>query len=371
MSSAGTPSTAHAVVTRFSYRGAPAPNDSAAFQGWLIADDPLEPRRLDFRFLVFEITCAASLLAQTNQDFDWILIVDRDLPRRHRSRLELLLRDRPRTHLHVYEPGEDLGSARWLMPYVSPGRERILTTQLDDDDALPVNFLEVLRARLDREGTYPILRTAASRRSEQWELVASARAPLGYRCQWHRGNWVVSTGLSLSCPDGPDALTVLALNHQIADFWSCTLRDEALRSLLVEKWGLSAQHASDATRFVADQLAQFQTRARSAIGGSELPGDAAFVDLTEDVGPVVVSNHFLNDQFMRLLEPKPDRISIAGPQSFPNVTLGFGRFRDSADMFRKTWPGYRRIVRLLLPKARSWHERARMLAWASWRYLRV
>jgi hypothetical protein len=366
-----TPSTAHAVITRFSYRASSGSAGHAAFQGWLVADDPLEARRLDFRFAVFEITCAASLLGQTRQDFDWILIVDRELPERYRSRLKLLLRDRPRTHLHEYQPGEDLGSARWLTPYLAPGCERILTTQLDDDDALPANFVEMLRARIDRDGPLPAVRTAASRRSEQWELVATARAPLGYRCSWHRGNWVVSTGLSLLFPAGPVALTVLSLNHQIADFWWSQERDAPLRSLLVDNWGLGAKHADDATRFIAGQLTQFQARVQAALGVPVPAPGNAFVDLTADVGPVVVANHFLNDQFMRLLEPKPDRIRAEGPQSFPNVPLEFARFREFAPLFSKEWSSYVRMVRLMMRRAPSWHERARILVWTSWRFLHV
>lgn len=364
-------STAHAVITRFSYRGAPNPGATAAFQGWLVPDDPLDPRRLEFRFAVFEITCAASLLGQSSQDFDWILIVDCELPERYLSRLKLLVAGRPRTHLHTYEPGQDLGSARWLLPYVEPCCAHILTTQLDDDDALPANFVEMVRRGVERQGSHWGMRTAASRRSEQWELLVTARAPLGYRCAWHRGNWVVSTGLSLLCPMGPQALTVLSLNHQIADFWACTARDDELRAFLVEKWGLGPQHAQDATRFIADQLDQFQSRVCTALSASAVPDSEAFVDLTADVGPVVVTNHFLNDQFTRLLEPKKDRVRIEGPQSFPNVPLDFCKFRDSAPLFRKAWASYLRLIRLMLSRVRTWRQRARVFAWASWRFLRV
>ena len=201
----------HAVITRFSYRNVANAADHRAIPPWKLTDDLLAPRRLDFRMAVFEMTCAASLLGQTNQDFDWILIVDRQLPERYRTRIKLLLDGRFRTHLHEYEPGEDLGSAGWLRRYIAPGCSRILTTQLDDDDALPRNFMEVLQRRIRQQAASPAVKVAASRRSDQWELLSSVRAPLGYRCAWHRGDWITSTGLSLLSPVDPDALTVFAL----------------------------------------------------------------------------------------------------------------------------------------------------------------
>jgi hypothetical protein len=362
----------HAVITRFSYRHVPNAAGVGCVPPWLLTDDPLDPARLKFRFAVFEFTCAASLLAQTSQDFDWILIIDPQLPEPYRQRLRLLLRNRPRTRVHEYDPTQDLGCADWLRCYMPGGCTEILTTQLDDDDALPANFIETARQQLEScDSPAPRVRIAASRRSDQWELTSGARAPLGYRCSWHRGNWVVSTGLSLLSPAGPGALTVLSLNHQIADIWMIAARGEALRSMLVEKWGLHASRAEDATRFIAGQLDRFQDRIAPLLGNVPSPGPGGFLDLTETVGAVLVANHFLNDQFMRLLEPKADRVRVSGPDSFPNVPVAFDCFREHSPMFRKAWSSYFRLMRTTVPRGRHWYERARLLVWASWRFIRV
>lgn len=362
----------HAVITRFSYRNVPNAAGVGPVSPWLLSDDPLDPRRLEFRFAVFEITCAASLLAQTSQDFDWILIIDRQLPDHYRERLRALIRGRSRTHLHEYDPAEDLGSVHWLQRYAPADCSAILTTQLDDDDALPTHFIETLRRELASSDAPALpVRTAASRRSDQWELVSSFRAPLGYRCAWHRGNWVVSTGLTLLSPATQDGLTVLALNHQIADIWMIAARGAELRAMLVAKWGLDAARADDATRFIAGELDRFQARLTTLLGGAGLPGSEGFLDLTPLVGAVVVANHFMNDQFLRLLEPKGDRERARGPESFPNVPVRLERFREYAPLFRKAWPSYFRLMRTTFPRRRGWTERARLLLWASWRFIRV
>jgi hypothetical protein len=359
----------HAVITRFSYRHV-HPVIGPKTPPWLLTGDPLDPRRLDYRFEVFEVTCAPSVLAQTSQEFDWIIIVDRNLPDRHRTRLRKLLRNRCRTHFHEYEPGQDLGSAHWLQPYIPRECARILTTQLDDDDALPTNFIECLQARAGEQSGSSVVRVAATRRSEQWEILPSSRAPLGYRCAWHRGSWIVSTGMSLVSPMGPAAITVFALNHLIADFWYCAARGNALQWLLLDKWGPGAKRTATA-RFIAARLDEFQERVRKILGTTSLPEAGGFIDLTENVGAVVISNHFLNDQYLRLLEPKSDRQKIEGPESFPAVPLQFDRLRKNPYVFRKRWLHYVRLLKICLARQRPLRQRIRLLAWASWRYIHL
>jgi hypothetical protein len=360
----------HAVVTRFSYRHATA---AAGLDGVLVSvlkRDPLQPERLALRYALFELTCLPSLLAQTRQDFDWFLIVDRDLPTPWRERLETLVGGRPRTHLHVYDPSEDLTGTDWLKPYAPPQATQLLTTLLDDDDALPVNFVEALqRAAVDRAAALAPLATLASRKGVQWELVHSRRAPLGYRCAWHRGGWILSTGLSLLCEWPAHPLTVLAIHHQIADLWSLPERGEALAQLLQERWSLPDTHAGEAAAFIGGRMDDFRRRvvdSGDAVDATD--GALRFVDISDDVEAFVVSNHFGNDQVLRLFEPKPDRTPVAGPQDFPGVPLDFARFRRDAAAFGKRFGVYRALVRELWSKPIPLRPRLRLIAWATGRY---
>lgn len=360
----------HGVLTRFSYQNVPGGDGNRSIPPWQLTEDLLSPRRLDFRLAVFEMTCAASLLGQTQQDFEWILIIDRRLPERYRIKIERLLVGRRRTHLYEYQPGEDLGNVGWLRRYIVQGCSHLLTTQLDDDDALPRNFIEVLQRRVRRQAASLPIQVAASTRSDQWELLSSARAPLGYRCAWHRGDWITSAGLSLLSPVSPDCLTVLSLNHLLADIWTSPARGAGLQRLLLEKWGEAARRP-ETTRFIAARLDEFQQRVRRLSGASSLPEDGGFIDLTAEVGAVVVGNHFLNDQYLRLLERKSGRSRAQGPESFPNVTLRFDRFRERSCLFRKCWSNYWRLLRISCTRSGRWRQRARMLIWASWRFLRA
>ena len=360
----------HAVITRFSYRHATA---AAGLDGVLVSvlkRDPLQPERLAFRFDLFELTCLPSLLAQTEQDFDWFLIVDRDLPASWRKRLQTLVGGRPRTHLHVYDPSEDLTGTDWLAPYAPPQATQLLTTLLDDDDALPLNFVETLqRAAVAHAGTLAPVATLASRKGVQWELVHSRRAPLGYRCAWHRGGWILSTGLSLLCRWPAHRLTVLAIHHQVADLWWLPERGQALMQLLQERWSLPDTHAGEAAAFIGGRMDDFRRRVEAS-GDTADAADGAlrFVDISDGVEAFVVSNHFGNDQVLRLFEPKPDRAPVTGPQDFPDVPLDLAHFRRNAAVFAKRPRIYRELVRELWSKPIPLRPRLRLIAWATGRY---
>lgn len=363
----------HAVITRFSYRHA---TSAAGLDGVLVSvlkRDPLQAERLAFRYALFELTCLPSLRGQTEQDFDWILIVDRDLPRAWRERLEALVGDRPRTHLHVYDPAEDLTGTDWLKPYAPPQASRLLTTLLDDDDALPANFVAALqRAATERADMLAPVATLASRKGVQWELVHSRHAPLGYRCAWHRGGWILSTGLSLLSRWPDHRLTVLAIHHQVADLWFLPERGEALMRVLQERWSLPDTHAGEAAAFIGGRMDDFRARVEGG-GDTAIAGDGAlrFVDISDEVEAFVVSNHFGNDQVLRLFEPKPDRAPVAGPQDFPDVPLDFERFRRIAGTFGKRPRVYRELVRELWSKPIPLRPRLRLIAWATRRYLQA
>jgi hypothetical protein len=90
------PTPAHVVITRFSYRG------RGMFKHVFVPpfrsrEDPLEPKRLDIRFMLFELVCLPSVLAQAEQDVAWILLVDSELPTPYQARLRSLVSVRRNT----------------------------------------------------------------------------------------------------------------------------------------------------------------------------------------------------------------------------------------------------------------------------------
>jgi hypothetical protein len=365
----------HTVITRFSYRHT---TRAAGLNGVLVSlleRDPLDQARLAFRYALFELTCLPSLLAQTVQDFDWFIVVDPELPREWRERLRALIAERPRTHLHNYDPADEMTATGWLAPYAPPGTDRLLTTILDDDDALPSNYIEQMRSAIAVRGNRlaPIA-TLASRNSRQWEAVHSARAPLGYRCAWHRGGWILSTGLSLLCRWPQHELTVLAIHHQVADLWFLPERGKALMKILQERWSLSDARSVEATAFIGGRMDDFSQRVERFTAATDpdiADGAERFVDLSDLVGPFVVSNHFGNDQVLRLFEHKVDRAAVRGPHDFPGVPIDFERFRNNPRMFGKRRRVYSSLMRELWSRPLSLWMRLRVIVWGSWRFVRT
>jgi len=195
------PSLRHLVITRFSYRGCA---DGSAGPGWFSKHDPLEPERLAFRRRVFETTCLPSLAGQACQDFDWILVVDPALPSRDFKRLQSLISRRERSFIHVRRRTEDLRNINWLRAYVKDAPDYLVTTNVDDDDALSSSYIGALQKRVhsfDAARRATPFMAFGTRRAVEWDMLASSQAPFGTVAPWHRTingrPFVVSCGYSL------------------------------------------------------------------------------------------------------------------------------------------------------------------------------
>lgn len=152
----------HVIITRFSYR--------------FRENDPklplLSDNRLDERIRIFEKFCFQSVIGQLNKNFEWIVIIDPELPMKYRSILENLFIEfkesraynsrGPRNFwLHPWNWNTDrLGDLNWMLPYLYvKGVEGeslsyrleakyLATTRLDDDDCLNKNFVEMVAERI-------------------------------------------------------------------------------------------------------------------------------------------------------------------------------------------------------------------------------
>src|SRR6266496_3418465 len=208
----------HILITRFSYRGKDAFKDVSG-PTFHRTEDPLDPRRLDIRFMLFEVTCLPCALQQNEQRFTWVILVDSALPARDLERLRSLTKLRRDTHVHVYDPRSSLASLDWLEAYLPRDSDYVVTTNLDDDDAFPLGFVGAVQERLrafERIAKLPPIGAIGAEEIVEWDLLASPGAPLGWKAPWHEATGVASAGLSLYCKRPEFNFCVLCLRHRRA-----------------------------------------------------------------------------------------------------------------------------------------------------------
>lgn len=132
-------------LCRFSY---------PAIGGFQVDHDTIEGRiaylyedaRLEERFALFEAVALPSLRAQTDPDFDLIIVVGDQLPAHHLARLQALIADMPQARIHAEPPRPQ----REVMKQILNTARRefgkpCLQFRCDDDDAVAVDFVERLR----------------------------------------------------------------------------------------------------------------------------------------------------------------------------------------------------------------------------------
>jgi hypothetical protein len=127
----------HVILTRFNVRFVEDPR---------VASIGLDPAWLTDRFALFERYCLPSVVAQSVQDFSWILFFDSATPRDFVARINALVR--PHDNIHVFfSPELPISTVQEAVRSVVPGRpEWLLTTRLDNDDAIHVDFVSRLQA---------------------------------------------------------------------------------------------------------------------------------------------------------------------------------------------------------------------------------
>ena len=134
----------HVFLTRFNL-------PSRGFESLVRAQDGWLRERIE----LFERYCLRSVKAQTSQDFHWIIYFDPESPAWLLDRMQQLNRDRTfiplfRTAVTPSELLQDIRAA------VRGDRQLLLTTNLDNDDGLAVDFVERLQKAAGGEGSTAI-----------------------------------------------------------------------------------------------------------------------------------------------------------------------------------------------------------------------
>ena len=302
----------HFIVTRFCCRG---------IVGTRKITDPLNSKYLELRFKLFEITCLPSIVAQTDQNFGWILIIDKDLRADFRDRISKLVEDKKRVYLYEYDPLENLQSLDWIEPFIVGTPDYVMTTNQDSDDAIPKDFVSAIHSHLlevEQIGKLPPLKIIGSKQTVQWDLITSPKAPFGWKCSWHRRTTRVSScGFSLLCQYPKYKFNVLGMCHVYAenyfDWLEPPINDK------VKNYRKAFRVAAERNNETLDYWSV----------------EDMFYDISKDVGPVLVTNHSLNEEMQRLYELKSNCKRVVGPETFPNIIISWDRARKYAKYFKK------------------------------------
>jgi len=307
----------HLILTRFCVRLPGVKHSDGSGPVGAFDGDPLRPSTLDVRIRLLQMTARASMQAQDDADVGWVLIIDPDLPRGYRDRVQAMLRPLRRAYLHVFDQNkDDLRTTAWLQPYVRPGTSHLLTTNLDDDDLLPVDFARHCREHIVKhyaQGSLPPVKILAGTQVLQWDMCPSLRAPLGSLKPWVRGHFPSSAGLTLMTERERDAC-VLGLRHRFAE----QIVDQAVAA--------ENEHVARYREVFADVLAQW-------------PKAQLFHDFGPELGPVLMSNHLVNSQINRGQEAKEQRRRVRTPSdvAFP---IDWAAFLRHAPRFTPAHPRY-------------------------------
>lgn len=108
---------------------------------------------LDRRFDLFEKYCLPSFIAQTNKDFVWLCLFDKETPARFVSRIEKYKEQCPQFKPCFYDEAEMwdwIGCTRSIIEgYLTDDIEYVITTSLDNDDAIHKDMMDCIQKEFE------------------------------------------------------------------------------------------------------------------------------------------------------------------------------------------------------------------------------
>lgn len=123
---------------------------------------------LSERFQLFETYCLPSVKMQTRQDFVWLCLFDEDTPQHFRDRIEVLKKSVPQLHdcyysasqASQYLDADEKTRCRFIRDEIrkrlDTEDEYVITTNLDNDDALNIHMIERLHNEIDHQASLPM-----------------------------------------------------------------------------------------------------------------------------------------------------------------------------------------------------------------------
>lgn len=105
---------------------------------------------LEHRFFLFEKYCLPSIKGQTCQKFEWIVLFDSSTPERYKKKILSFQKDCPQLKPMFVEPLRGRYFAEIFQTEIIKRlcAKRVVSTYLDNDDALHVRFVEDIQKRV-------------------------------------------------------------------------------------------------------------------------------------------------------------------------------------------------------------------------------
>ena len=126
----------HFILTRFNLNIESAPPERK-----------LDPAWLDHRFELFDSFCYPSVRGQSTQTFTWLVFFDSDTPRTFKDKLAEYSNWKNFVPVFISAPTEEYhkNMRAEIIKRMSDGAQSVVTTRLDNDDALGIRFVETLQ----------------------------------------------------------------------------------------------------------------------------------------------------------------------------------------------------------------------------------
>jgi len=323
----------HIIITRFCIRfnerasGYNGPSPTMTI-------NPLKEENLDFRKVLFEAVCFPSMVNQTSQKFDWVILIESDLPAVYKDFLLELTKPHPNFHIHSLTENEFLGYHDWLAHYIPGQPDFLVTTHLDDDDSLPPDFVintEDLLNKILSPDSAPVV-TMGTMNVVQWDMDFNDDFPFGTFSPWHRHNFMaVSCGFTFVGRYPDIRLYILSMLH----------------SKLRAYFNLNETKHQDhqGVKWVREQLKEMYHKLDLN------PDDIfniKFYNLSDLISPVFMTNHGRNLQVNRVHEAKSEYITVEYGQSFGSCQVNWPVIQENRHYFENI-PGWKLRMRASFP----------------------
>ncbi len=121
----------HILITRFNITYEDTP---------LVCRKGLQEDWLAQRFALFETYCMPSVLGQTNRSFQWLVLFDEHTPEPFRGRIDCHVTEGAYHAVWMSSFDLDVIKAN-VRRFISPDASHVITTRLDNDDAISRHFV--------------------------------------------------------------------------------------------------------------------------------------------------------------------------------------------------------------------------------------